>query len=239
MQMNDRPWPPRVFLRSALAVSALLLCPLVAPGAAQADDPLGLYIGGAYGQGHIRAQLEGLTLSGAYPVGGEFDATHSAYQAMLGIRPISFLGAEITYIDFGQSSFGTPGFEQPLAGSLPSGAPYPTAVQASQNGEAAYALLYLPVPIIDVYIKGGLSRITTDTSATYIVPGVGTCQTNNPSCDVELVRHSRSDTSFAYGAGLQWKLGDWAVRGEYERFSAAGANPSLFSIGMTYWVPWG
>jgi hypothetical protein len=43
-------------------------------------------------------------------------------------------------------------------------------------------------------------------------------------------------TAFAYGAGLQWTLGDWAVRGEYERFSAAGENPTLLSIGMTYWI---
>jgi len=26
------------------------------------------------------------------------------------------------------------------------------------------------------------------------------------------------------------------VRGEYERFSAAGANPSLLSISMTFWL---
>jgi hypothetical protein len=30
-------------------------------------------------------------------------------------------------------------------------------------------------------------------------------------------------------------LGNWAVRGEYERFDAAGANPALLSLGMTYW----
>jgi opacity protein-like surface antigen len=216
-------------------VTALILCPLAAPGTAHADDPLGLYIGAAYGQAHIRAQLEGLTLSGATVTGG-FDANHTAYQAMLGIRPISFLGAEITYMDFGQSSIGNPSFFNPLP--LPP-TPYPTAVQVSQKGEAAYALLYLPVPIIDVYVKGGMSRITTDMSATYALPGVGSCPTNNPNCAVAVIRRSPTDTSFAYGAGVQWKLGDWAVRGEYERFSAAGANPSLFAIGMTYWIPLG
>jgi opacity protein-like surface antigen len=228
----------RISRRCTLALIALAACPLAAPGAAHADDPLGFYIGGAYGQAHIRAQLEGLTLSGGYPVAGAFDATHSAYQAILGIKPLPFLGAELTYVDFGQGSFGVPGVAQPLGG-IPAGSPYPTEVQASQKGEAAYALLYLPVPVIDVYVKGGMSRITTDTSAAYVLPGVGTCQVNNPNCDIEVVRHSRTDTSFAYGAGVQWKLGDWAVRGEYERFSAAGANPSLFSIGMTYWIPWG
>jgi hypothetical protein len=45
-----------------------------------------------------------------------------------------------------------------------------------------------------------------------------------------------TDDAFAHGAGLQWKLGPWAVRGEYERFSAAGANPGPLSIGMTCWI---
>ena len=201
---------------------------LPAVSLAQSDNPLGLYIGAAYGQGHIRAQIERLTPSGAYPIGGEFDASHSAYQAMLGIRPISFLGAEITYVDFGESSVGAPGVELPLGGGLPGSAPYPTAVQVSQEGEAAYGLLYLPVPLIDVFVKAGVSRITTDMSATYA-----------STTGVEVVGRGLTDISFAYGAGLQWKLGDWAVRGEYERFSAAGANPSLLSLGMIYWIPWG
>ncbi|MGH8318242.1 MAG: outer membrane beta-barrel protein [Steroidobacteraceae bacterium] len=202
----------------------LTLGALPAAGFAQTDNPLGFYIGAAYGQADIRANLGGLTPSGAAPL-GEFSGTHSAYQGMLGIRPVSFLGAEITYMDFGQISSG-PG----------AGGSYPTAVQVSQKGEAAFALLYLPVPVIDVYVKAGLSRITTDMSATYALPGVGTCEIDHPNCALYVVRRTPTDVSFAYGAGLQWKLGQWAVRGEYQRFSAAGANPSLFSIGMTYWL---
>jgi opacity protein-like surface antigen len=234
---NSRPCFP-ISRRCTLALIALASCPLAAPGAAHASDPLGFYIGGAYGQAHIRAQLEGLTLSGETVTGG-FDANRSAYQAMLGLKPLPFLGAELTYVDFGQSTVGNPSFSTTTVLPLPPGPPVPTAVQVSQKGEAAYALLYLPVPIIDVYVKGGMSRITTDMRATYALPGVGSCPTNSPNCGIEVVGRSRTDTSFAYGAGVQWKLGDWAVRGEYERFSAAGANPSLLSIGMTYWIPWG
>jgi opacity protein-like surface antigen len=102
-------------------------------------------------------------------------------------------------------------------------------------------VLYLPVPIVDVYVKAGLSRIKTDFTSTYeeYIPGTGTCAIGHPDCSVIGVftaTRDSTDTSFAYGAGLQWKLGDWAVRGEYERFDAAGANPSLLSIGMTYWI---
>jgi opacity protein-like surface antigen len=68
------------------------------------------------------------------------------------------------------------------------------------------------------------------------INGAINCAGGTISCNVSYDSRSSSDVGFAYGAGLQWKLGQWAVRGEYERFDAAGANPSLLSIGMTYWI---
>lgn len=220
-----------ISLRRALAPAALILGSLGAVTIAQAD-PLDLYLGASFGQAHIRAQLDGL--SGASgPLGslGSFDSTKSAFQAMLGIRLISFLGAEVDYIDLGQQSVRGPGQGVP-------GEPgaFVSAEQVSQKGEAAFGMLYLPVPVIDVYVKAGVSRITTDMNATIDDIAVGTCEVSNPNCNLSHVSHSSSDVGFAYGAGLQWKLGQWAVRGEYERFDAAGANPSLLSIGMTYWI---
>jgi hypothetical protein len=44
----------------------------------------------------------------------------------------------------------------------------------------------------------------------------------------------RTNTGFAGGAGAQFKMGSFAVRGEYERFSAAGGNPSLLSVGVIW-----
>lgn len=239
--MTDRPSRLRSPLGTAVAGAALILCSLAATSSAQADDLLGFYVGGSFGQAHVRARLDGLNppadipLSGI-PTGGSlalggFDGTDSAFQAMLGIRALSFLGAEITYMDLGQHSIRGPG--QPVPGVLGSAV---TSEQVSQKGEAAFALLYLPVPIIDVYVKAGVSRIKTDMRATYALVGVGTCQVDNPDCALVTASRSASDVGFAYGAGVQWKLGSWAVRGEYERFDAAGANPSLLSIGMTYWI---
>ena len=34
--------------------------------------------------------------------------------------------------------------------------------------------------------------------------------------------------------GAQFKLGAWAVHAEYERFNAAGGNPNLVSLGVTW-----
>jgi opacity protein-like surface antigen len=232
--MRDRPSSRlRSSLGPALAAVALILCPLAATSPARADDLLGFYVGGAFGQSHVRAQLNGLNApaTGTLASLGGFDGTESAFQGMLGIRALSFLGAEVTYMDLGQHSIRGPGL--PVSG-IPGSAI--TSEQVSQKGEAAFALLYLPVPIIDVYLKAGVSRIATDMHATYALIGVGTCTIGNPNCALITAGRSRSDVGFAFGAGLQWKLGQWAVRGEYERFDAAGANPSLLSLGMTYWL---
>lgn len=218
-----------ISLRSAIAPAALILGSLGAMTIAQAG-PLDLYLGASFGQAHIRAQLNGLS-DASGPLGslGSFDSTKSAYQAMLGIRLISFLGAEVDYMDLGQQSIRGPG--QPVPGEAGS---YVAAEQVSQKGEAAFGMLYLPVPVIDIYVKAGVSRITTDMNAT--INGAINCAGGTSSCNVSYASRSSSDVGFAYGAGLQWKLGQWAVRGEYERFDAAGANPSLLSLGMTYWI---
>jgi hypothetical protein len=77
-----------------------------------------------------------------------------------------------------------------------------------------------------------LSRITTDLSAVYEYFGVDDCAF--APCHYISIAHNTTDIGFAAGAGLQWKLGDWGFRGEYESFNAAGANPSLISIGVTW-----
>lgn len=228
--MGDRSSRSPIF-RSAFALSALILCSLGAMKAAQADNPLGLYIGAGYGQAHIRVEPGEVIPGSTGPLGG-LDETHTAFKGIIGVRPLSFIGAEVSYMDFGTVTT-LNGQLVPLgAGNAPASA---FSEQASQKGEAAFAMLYLPVPIIDVYVKAGLSRITTDYDVTYNEIGLGTCPTGHSSCGTATASRDTTDTGFAYGAGLQWKLGNWAVRGEYERFDAAGANPSLFSIGMTYW----
>jgi opacity protein-like surface antigen len=230
--MNTRAFRFQISLRSALALSALMALPFGGATVAHADDLVGVYIGAALGQAHVRARP---SIPGAGTL-GDLDMTHTAFKGMAGVRLLSFLGVEVTYMDFGKvSGMGGQQFSGPGIDTLV------TSEEASQRGEAAFAVLYLPVPIIDVYVKAGLSRITTDFTSTYeeFIPGAGTCQIGHPNCSVLGIfttTHDSTDTSFAYGAGLQWKLGSWAVRGEYERFDAAGANPTLFSIGMTYWV---
>jgi opacity protein-like surface antigen len=220
-------------MKNRVSGTILILCSLAAMPVAKAQV-LGFYVGAAYGQAHIRVQPGEIIPQSTGPIGG-LDVTHSAFKGMLGVRLLHFFGAEVAYMDFGKVSS--------LTGQPVPGVPgtLVTAEQASQKGEAAFAMLYLPVPIIDIYVKAGLSRITTDLAANLTAVGLplpsALCPINQPNCNVASVAHDSTDTAFAYGAGVQWKLGDWAVRGEYERFSAAGANPSYLSIGMTYWLP--
>jgi len=222
--MRPSPAPERIH-RFALVAAAFSLVSFSASPRAHAADPLGFYVGAAYGQAHITAApvsapdgFGGTVLLGP-PV-----FTHSAYQIMLGVRPISFLGAEVTYMDFGQRSW-----PPAQAGVLVKSG------QASQKGEGAFAVLYLPVSVVDIYLKAGVSRMTTDLSAIYEYFGVDNCAF--APCQHISIAHNTTHTGFAPGAGLQWKLGDWGFRAEYERFSAAGGNPSLSAIGVAWSLP--
>lgn len=220
-------------MQSSRFLTALILSPFVAMNIARAADPLGLYVGAAVGRADIRAQLTGevQVVPGQLSPQelGQVDDTQAGFEVVLGARPLSFLGAEVSYIDFGRQSW--PPQEVLANGTMRSGA-------ASQKGEAAFAMLYLPVPVIDIYLKAGVSRITTDINANVSgASGFYFCAIGVPFCAPGTASLDETDTSFAAGGGLQWKLGNWALRSEYERFSAAGARPSLISVGVTWSLP--
>jgi opacity protein-like surface antigen len=182
------------------------LAPLAQPIAdAKAGDLLGLYVGGAIGQSRVEINSEGFALD-------NFRENHSAFQLMAGVRPISLLGAEIDYIDFGH-----PG------GNL-NGAP----ASATLKGAAAFGVLYLPVPVIDIYAKVGLARLQSS------LGGVSAVQPDCVPCAPSLFQLDRTNTHFAAGAGAQYKLGAFALRAEYEYFDAGGANSGLVSLGITW-----
>jgi opacity protein-like surface antigen len=190
---------------SLASIATAFVMGALATGHADAEDLLGLYVGGAVGQSQVQANV---------PTVGDFKENHSAFKVIAGIRPISLIGAEISYVDFGH----------------PSGNINAVSSSVSQKGADLFAVLYLPVPVVDVFLKAGLARLQSTVNSVNV--GVGTCTTTDPNC--ALFRLDRTDTSFAAGAGAQFKLGSWAVRGEYEHFDAAGANPSLVSVGFAW-----
>ena len=171
-----------------------------------ADDLTGAYVGAGIGVGRVSAGTAGL--GGA---SGNFEETHLAYHLDFGLHPTGTpLALELEYLDLGEPHLSTP---EP---SVPSGS-------VSQRGGGLFLLYYLPTPIVQLYAKAGGSRITTHADFTSCVADGCTA-----------VSHSPTNNAVAYGAGLQWTSGPWAVRGEFERFNAGGGNPSLLTIGVDW-----
>ena len=189
MHMNT-PTP----LRSAAIVAGIALAVSAVP--AQALEVLGFYVGAGIGQSQVRGDAGSISTA-------SFKENHTAYKVVAGVRPISLLGAEIAYIDFGN----------------PTGTVAGRPVRADLKGASAMGLVYVPIPLpfLDVYGKAGYTRLNGDISF------AGT-----PALSVDL-----DGDAFTAGAGVQFKFTSWAIRGEYERFSASGKDPALWTVGLT------
>ena len=182
-----------------------------------ADDPLGIYLGAAIGESHVRTAM---AIKGDTGYVYQFDQQHSAWKLTAGIRPISALGVELDYIDFGNpSSSNISG----LGGIS----------QADAKALTLFGLGYLPLPVpfLDVYGKLGIAQLRITTTE---VPPAPLCPAGVTPCLATTFNTSTSSTNLAYGAGVQGKIGSLAIRAEYERISASGGNPDMFSLGLTW-----
>lgn len=193
-------------LRHRWLVSAAVLGALAASPAGAADL-IGLYVGGAVGQSQVKADAPAGSVDSS-----SFKENHSAYKVMAGIRPISPFGVEVAYLNLGHPHGNL--------GGLPG--------DATVKGTAAFAVLYLlPVPVLDLYAKVGVARLQSTVNGTV----------NAPICDpaaCPLYRLDNTTTSYAVGAGVQIKIGSWAVRGEYEAFDTQVGRPGLATLGVTW-----
>ena len=113
------------------------------------------------------------------------------------------LGFELDYLDLGTVS-GSPGS---FSGSA-------IRAKVTQKGEAAFAVIYLPVPVINLYLKAGVARLSSDLRGTFAAttcpPGVACFVLPSQSA------FSTSAITPALGGGLQWTHGHWGIRAEYE-----------------------
>jgi opacity protein-like surface antigen len=195
-----------VFAGCAIALTALM--PHVA-----AADPLGFYLGAGTGHAAIRVD----TLSGGTLLG--FSEKHLAWKGLLGLRPISLIGAEYEYLDFGRASA--------TAGSTSNA----VQIDAQQRGSALFAVGYLPLPLplFDIYGKAGYARIQTRADGTLlgVVCVLAGCNR---------VHEDRTDTRFAWGVGAQLKLPvtGLSVRAEYERFDTPNGKPDAVTASLLW-----
>lgn len=218
-----------------------LLVAGVLSASAKADDgllgianPLNLYIGGAVGRSTI-AQLQD------DQIGLEFrrvDGNPFGWNAVIGVRPIPFLGAEAEYLDFGSIRLHAGPPQQILQASGPPLIQQFLGGEANDRAAAAFAVGYLPLPLpfIEPFAKLGLGWVRTQDSYTGYYGNVYTS-----SGVVGQASGSNSDgrTGVAYGGGVQFRLEHLAVRAQYERISLSRQfgqwnSPSLLSIGANW-----
>jgi opacity protein-like surface antigen len=192
----------------------------VIPNTACADNPLGLYVGAGVGVSTVRSD------DGYFSGYGRYDRDHhTAGEAVIGIRPIPIVGAEIEYIDFGH-----PGGDNSYDDRAYYYGPdtHPRAIAAFAVGH-----IPLPLPFLDVYAKAGEARLHTNVDAfdgAYCPP--------NPHIACSPVQQvpSRDEwsTRFAYGAGVQYRIWDLSFGAEYQRISSPFGDPDLLSVRATW-----
>jgi opacity protein-like surface antigen len=198
--------------RAVPAVLAVVAC--AASSTAWANNPLGFYLGAGAGYSTIRSD------DSSYGLPGYYNDHQTAWKAIAGVRPISIVGAEFEYIDFGQpgrhygnNSYNYYGFDS-----------HPRA-------SALFGMGYLPLPIpfLDIYAKAGVARLQTDVTTFEAV----TCPVNQ-TCPPIALRQNHTDNKFAYGAGVQSKVWGVAFRAEYERVSSQFGDPDALTVSATW-----
>ncbi len=191
---------------------------------AYASSSLGGYIGAAGGHATTRADQVAFLDNGMHLVPpASYSATATGWKVFAGIRPISLLGAEIEYVEFGNSA----------GAKTIMGEGFGYTLHMSAKAAGAFGLLYapIPVPFLDIYGKAGVVELRSDAGGT---AGLGCVLPLLCAIAGGTYERDRTDTRFAYGAGLQFKLGRFAIRSEYERIDASTGQPDLFSIGAAW-----
>jgi hypothetical protein len=199
------------------APGLILTLAFVATCAAASDfNPLGFYVGAAAGQAHVRMD------SSLTDTANNIDEHDTGWKATVGMRPLPIVGAEFEYLNFGS----------PHYSGVTGGLPTASGVMHSR-AEALFGILYapIPLPLLDVFGKLGVARLQNHANGE-ISPIFCPAPPLFPGCP--FFANSSSTTSFAYGAGLLFKFGAAAVRGEYERIEASTGAPDMFTVGLSW-----
>jgi hypothetical protein len=183
-------------------------------------NPLGVYVGAGLG----RSSLNQTDLDEFASDFHHIDGQPLGWNAVIGVRPLPFLGAEVEYIDFGNTHTGA------LAAY---NANQFLGADVHDQAAALFAVGYLPLPIpwLEPFGKLGFAQIYDHESYGIYNNGlfagsVGVTDTTHPS-------------GAAYGGGLQFHIDQFAIRAQYERISGTRSfggwnNPSLLSVGVNW-----
>ena len=162
----------------------------------------GLYVGAGY----VRARV-----NNAFGTSTDhFDINSSAWQALLGFRPVPVFAVEADYVDLGRES-------HPLLGGQPPGG------HADARAFGLFGVGFLPVGPVDLYAKAGGARWELSGS----LPGPGG----------SLLALSHHGVNFAWGAGVQAHFGPVGARLGYEHLQmpdTGGARLLTASVLFTF-----
>jgi hypothetical protein len=175
-----------------ITLSALLLAAAASPSARAADD--GFYVGAGVTQAKLRniGHLSGVDLS------------NTSYKIIAGVRPIDLFAVEANYVGLG-------------SGRTAASNVVPAVAHA--RAFAAYGVLLLPTPFVDVYARTEAAR----------------WKITGQSTPVGLFRLDAQSTQFAYGAGGQLRFGPVGARVEPERYDVPNAaNLDHHTVGAIY-----
>jgi hypothetical protein len=174
-------------------IAALILCAASLPTFA-ADN--GFYIGASVGQGGVDTESADFGF-----VTEDFDGDDTGFKVIAGFRPLEWLAIEANYVDLGTASDNVAGVN----------------VDVDTKGIDAFGVLFLPLPVVDIFLKAGV--ISWDTDAN--VAGLGSV--------------SDDGTDLAYGLGAGLGFGNFGVRAEYERFEIEDTDSvDMISLGFTW-----
>jgi hypothetical protein len=175
-----------------------LLIPLLMLAAASAHAEDGSPDTSVYaGAGIMNSNVQNIEGTG-------FNINNTSVKALAGVR-FSLIGAELDYYHLGSDSRDF----------------YFGGANADARAFAAYAVGYLPLPILDFFGKVGVDRWQLNSSST------------NPS----LFQLSDSGTQLAWGVGAQDHLGNFLARLEYEHLAISntdGARVVSFDVAYNF-----
>ena len=174
-------------------IAALILSAASLPTLA-ADN--GFYIGASVGQGGVDTESADFGF-----VTEDFDGDDTGFKVIAGFRPLEWLAIEANYVDLGTASDNVAGVN----------------VDVETKGIDAFGVLFLPLPVVDIFLKAGI--ISWDIDAD--IAGFDSV--------------SDDGTDLAYGLGAGVGFGNFGVRAEYERFEIEDTDTvDMISLGFTW-----
>jgi opacity protein-like surface antigen len=176
-------------------------------GLAQAADN-GIYVGAGIVQSEYGLANPGAALP--------FDDKSNGYKLIVGWRPLDSFGVEASYIDHGDAT-------------VPSGivckqfitVSCPASMSLTAETLSAFAVGYLDLPLVDLFVKAGVNSWKFDGHST--------------GGFTPVFRINESGTDLAFGAGVQVRFSSLGARLEYERFNIVqDKSLDTISLSLTY-----